>query len=51
MHKIKQQTDSNWKISETDIKVAGKDHYLYPVVHKFGNTVDFLLNKRRVKDS
>jgi putative transposase len=35
----------------TYIKVAGKDRYLYRAVDKEGNTVDFLLTKRRQKMS
>ncbi|MFT7611662.1 MAG: putative transposase, partial [Parvicellaceae bacterium] len=35
----------------TCIKVAGKDRYLYRAVDKEGNTVDFLLTKRRQKMS
>ena len=36
---------------ETYIKVAGKDRYLYRAVDKYGDTVDFLLTKRRMKGS
>ncbi|MFT7613577.1 MAG: putative transposase [Parvicellaceae bacterium] len=35
----------------TYIKVAGKDRYLYRAVDKEGNTVDFLLTKKRQKIS
>ncbi|MFT7615127.1 MAG: putative transposase, partial [Parvicellaceae bacterium] len=35
----------------TYIKLAGKDRYLYRAVDKEGNTVDFLLTKRRQKMS
>jgi putative transposase len=35
----------------TYIKVAGKDRYLYRAVDKEGNTVDFLLTKKRQKMS
>jgi putative transposase len=38
-------------MDETYIKVGGKDRYLYRAVDKFGNTVDFLLTKRRMKGS
>ena len=34
---------------ETYIKVAGKDRCLYRAVDKFGDTVVFLLTKRRIK--
>ena len=50
-HKRKQQVNSSWRMDETYIKVAGKDRYLYRAVDKFGNTVDFLLTKRRMKGS
>ena len=36
---------------ETYIKVAGKDRCLYRAVDKFGDTVVFLLTKRRMKGS
>jgi len=38
-------------MDETYIKVAGKDRCLYRAVDKFGDTVDFLLTKRRMKRS
>ena len=34
-------------MDETYIKVGGKDRFLYRAVDKNGNTVDFLLTKRR----
>ena len=43
-------TDS-WRLDETYIKVGGKDRYLYRAVDKQGNTIDFLLTKRRMKGS
>ena len=51
MHKQKNQVSKSWRIDETYIKVGGKDRYLYRAVDKFGNTLDFLLNKRRMKGS
>ena len=51
MNKRKRQVGSSWKMDETYIKVGGKDRYLYRAVDKFGNTVDFLLTKRRMKGS
>ena len=51
MHKRKRQVCSSWRMDETYIKVGGKDRYLYRAVDKFGNTVDFLLTKRRMKGS
>lgn len=38
-------------MDETYIKVGGKDRYLYRAVDKYGNTVDVLLTKRRMKGS
>jgi len=32
-------------------RFGGKDKYLYQAVDKYGNTVDFLLTKRRMKSS
>jgi len=51
MHKRKKQVCDSWRMDETYIKVAGKDRYLYRAVDKQGNTVDFLLTKRRMKGS
>ena len=51
MHKRKRQVCSSWRMDETYIKVGGKDRYLYRAVDKFGNTVDFLLTKRRMHGS
>jgi putative transposase len=51
MHKRKGQVDCSWRMDETYIKVNGKDMYLYRAVDKYGNTVDFLLTKRRQKMS
>ena len=38
-------------MDETYIKVGGMDCYLYRAVDKFGNPVDFLLTKRRMRGS
>ena len=38
-------------MDDTYIKVGGKDRFLYRAVDKEGNTVDFLLTKRRQKIS
>ena len=51
MNKRKRQVGSSWRMDETYIKVGGKGRYLYRAVDKFGNTVDFLLTKRRMKGS
>ena len=51
MHKRKRQVCKSWRMDETYIKVGGKDRYLYRAVDKYGNTVDFLLTKRRQRMS
>jgi putative transposase len=51
MNKRKRQVCSSWRMNETYIKVGGRDRYLYRAVDKFGNTVDFLLTKRRMGGS
>ena len=51
MHKRKRQVCNSWRMDETYIKVGGKDRYLYRAVDKHGNTIDFLLTKRRMKGS
>jgi putative transposase len=51
MHKRKHQLGDSWRMDETYIKVGGKDRFLYRAVDKEGNTVDFLLTKRRQRIS
>ncbi len=51
MHKRKQSVGSSWRMDETYIKVGGKDRYLYRAIDKEGNTVDFLLTKKRQRMS
>jgi len=51
LNKRKNVVGNSWRMDETYIKVAGKDRYLYRAVDKQGNTVDFLLTKRRMKGS
>ena len=51
MHRRKRQVSDSWRMDETYIKVGGKDRYLYRAVDKYGNTIDFLLTKRRMKGS
>ena len=51
MNTRKRRVMDSWRLDETYIKVAGKDRYLYRAVDKQGNTVDFLLTKRRIKGS
>ena len=47
--KRKKQVGSSWRMDETYIKVKGEWMYLYRAVDKQGNTVDFLLTRRRNK--
>jgi len=47
----KRQVSTSWRMDETYIKVGGKDHYLYRAFDKYGNTIDFLLTRRRMKGS
>ena len=51
MNKRKNVVGNSWRMDETYIKVGDKDRYLYRAVDKQGNTVDFLLTKRRMKGS
>src|SRR4051812_18667403 len=47
--KRKKGVGNSWRMDETYIKVKGVWMYLYRAVDKEGNTVDFLLPKRRNK--
>jgi putative transposase len=47
--KRKKAVGKIWRMDETYIKVKGDWMYLYRAVDKEGNTVDFLLTKRRNK--
>jgi len=49
--KRKKVVGNRWRMDETYIKVKGQWHYLYRAVDKQGNTVDFLLTKRRQRMS
>ena len=51
MHRRKRQVCTSWRMDETYIKVGGKDRYLYRAVDKYGDNIDFLLTKRRMKGS
>lgn len=51
MNKRKLRVGSSWRMDETYIKIKGQWCYLYRAVDKFGNTVDFLLTKRRKRMS
>jgi transposase-like protein len=45
--KYKREVNRSWRLDETSIKVKGKWNYLYRAVDTEGNTIDFLLSKRR----
>ena len=47
----KKSVGKRWRMDETYIKVKGEWRYLYRAVDKEGNTVDFLLTKRRQRIS
>ncbi len=51
MNTRKRQVTDSWRLDETYIKVRGNDRYLYRAVDKQGNTIDFLLTKRRIQGS
>lgn len=51
LRKQKKQVGLRWRMDETYIKVKGKWCYLYRAVDKEGNTVDFLLTRRRQRMS
>lgn len=51
MNRRKRRTGDSWRLDETYIKVKGKHMFLYRAVDKNGDTVDFLLTKRRMKGS
>jgi len=43
----KKSVEKRWRLDETYIKIKSEWKYLYRVVDKEGNTVDFLLTKRK----
>jgi putative transposase len=47
--KRRKTVGSSWRMDETYIKVNGEWTYLYRAMDKEGNTVDFLLTRRRNK--
>jgi putative transposase len=51
MHKRKKVVGKRWRMDETYIKVKGARRYLYRAVDRDGNTIDFLLTKRRQRMS
>jgi putative transposase len=51
IHRRKNHLGDSWQMDENYIEVGDKDRYLYRAVDKQGDTVDFLLTKRRMKGS
>lgn len=51
MNKRKKEVSTRWRMDETYIKVKGGWCYLYRAIDKSGNTVDFLLTRRRQRMS
>ncbi|MNT06389.1 Integrase core domain protein [compost metagenome] len=51
MKKRKGRVGESWRLDETYIKVKGIWCYLYRAVDKLGNTVDFLLTRKRQRMS
>ncbi|QSB28809.1 IS6 family transposase [Flavobacterium sp. CLA17] len=51
MKKRKVRVGTSWRLDETYIKVKGVWCYLYMAVDKSGNTVDFLLTRKRQRMS
>jgi putative transposase len=47
----KKKTGISWRMDETYIKIKGAWHYLYRAVDKEGDTIDFMLSKKRDKDA
>ena len=47
--KRRKPVGKSWRMDETYIKVKGEWMYLYRAVDKDGNTIDFLLTKKRNK--
>ncbi|TDO82768.1 putative transposase [Flavobacterium chryseum] len=51
LKKRKRRVGAGWRLDENYIKVKGIRWYLYRAVNKLGNTVDFLLTRRRQRMS
>lgn len=47
VRKRKKPTNGSWRMDETYIKIKGEWYFLYRAVDKYGDTIDFLLRKKR----
>ena len=47
IRKQKKKPNGSWRLDETYVKVSGKTAYLYRAVDSDGNTVDFILTRKR----
>jgi transposase, IS6 family len=45
------KTNGSWRVDETYLRVAGKWTYLYRAVDSTGDTIDFLLSRKRDADA
>ena len=49
IRKYLNKTNDSWRVDETYIKVKGQWTYLYKAVDSSGDTIDFMLSKKRDK--
>src|SRR5262245_56734517 len=50
-HRRKRPVGRSWRLDETYMRVKGEWRYLYRAVDKHGQTIDFLLTKRRYQEA